>query len=516
MRLAKVRSVALIGVRGTVIDIEVHIGGMPGFTLVGLPDTSLYESRDRVRAAVLSSCEPWPLQKITASLSPAALPKRGSHFDLGLAVAILMADGAIPQSGNENRVFVGELGLDGRLRPVPGVLPAVVAAARAGFGEFIVPEANAGEAALVPGVHVLGARSLRQIVAFLRDEPMPDEPEEAVAEGSGRESPLVPMSRLRPDLDLAEVAGQAEAKFAVQVAAAGHHHIALNGPPGAGKTMLAQRLPGLLPDLVADDALEVTAIHSVAGTLPREQPLISRPPFADPHHTSSPVAIVGGGSGTIRPGAASLAHLGVLFLDEAPEFQPRVLDSLRQPLEDGEIVITRSAATVVFPARFLLALARNPCPCGFYDVVGHSCECKPDTVRRYRQRISGPVRDRIDVRIDVLPPSMADLDKLDNATSSKVVADEVAEARQQQAWRLRDTPWRTNGEVPGPYLRKHLPVPADVAAPAIRELRRGAISLRGVDRVLRLAWTIADLDQRERPTAADVERAIGLRMTARG
>lgn len=515
MRLAKVRSVALVGVRGTVVDVEVHIGGMPGFTLVGLPDTSLYESRDRVRAAVLSSSEQWPLQRITASLSPAALPKRGTHFDLSLAVAILMADQGLPQGGNDEFVFFGELGLDGRLRAVPGVLPAVVAAAKSGFHRVVVPQANSGEAELVPDVSVLGARSLRQVVAFLRGEPMPDEPDDDATESA--ESGLIGAgARHSSELDFADVAGQAEAKDAVKVAAAGHHHIALNGPPGAGKTMLAQRLPGLLPDLSADEALEVTAVHSVAGTLPREQPLIERPPFAAPHHSSSPAAIVGGGSSIIRPGAASLAHLGLLFLDEAPEFAPRVLDVLRQPLEDGEITVTRSAATAVFPARFLLMLARNPCPCGYYDVAGHECECKPEAVRRYRQRISGPVRDRIDVRVNVQPPSMADLDSLHEAVPTKVVAGEVAEARERQARRLRDTPWRTNGEVPGPYLRKQLPVPPPVLAPAIKELRAGALSIRGVDRVLRVAWTISDLAGRAQPTGADVRRALDLRMTARG
>ncbi|MFC0041212.1 YifB family Mg chelatase-like AAA ATPase [Actinomadura rayongensis] len=511
MTLARTRSVSLLGVEGFVVDIEAAItSGIPGMHLVGLPDTALSESRDRVRAAIFNSGEEWPNRHVTVSLCPASKPKRGSLFDLAIALVLLAAAEAVPPRSCADLVVIGELGLDGRVRSVPGILPALLVAAKGGCRTAVVPKANQAEAELVPDLEVIGVYTLRGLLAVLRDEPPPPEEAEsfpAVPNGM----PARPPDR-RPSVDLADVRGQAEGRRALEISAAGGHHLYFSGPPGCGKTMLAERLPTLLPPLEQDAALEVTAIHSVAGTLPPGQPLITRPPFHAPHHTASEAALAGGGSGrSLQPGAASLAHRGVLFIDEAAEFKQGVLDVLRQPLEDGEVRIARAEGTARFPARFTMVLAANPCPCA--AAHRRDCTCAPALRRKYQTRLSGPLLDRVDLKLELSPASRAELRyDLDFAESSEVVADRVAAARDRTAKRLADTPWRSNSEIPGPELRRRFTPSADAMRAIDDALQNGSLSARGMDRVLRVAWTIADLADRDEPDADDVGGALALRM----
>ncbi|MDB1089655.1 YifB family Mg chelatase-like AAA ATPase [Streptomyces sp. ACA25] len=524
MAFARTCSVALVGMEGVLVEVQADLEpGVAAFTLVGLADKSLSESRDRVRAAVVNSGVDWPPKKLTVGLSPAAVPKSGSGFDLAIACGVLAAAERIDPLAVADLVMIGELGLDGRIRPVRGVLPAVLAAADAGYRQVIVAEQTAAEASLVPDTSVLGVRSLRQLIAVLTGEPVP---EEAPTAADGRPDPLlaglsVPGSALysagsaqERAPDLSEVSGQRTARRALEVAAAGRHHLFLQGAPGAGKTMLAERLPGLLPPLSRQESLEVTAVHSVGGTLPPGKPLVERPPYCAPHHSASMAALVGGGTGLPRPGAASLAHHGVLFLDEAAEMSSRVLDALRQPLETGHVVVARSGGMLRLPARVLLVLAANPCPCGRHGAVGAGggCECPPSTVRRYRARLSGPLMDRIDLRVTVEPVGRAELvPGAGAAESTAAVAERVLDARGRARSRLAETPWTTNSEVPGHELRtRWAPAPRAMARAEL-DMDRGLLTARGLDRVLRVAWTVADLAGHPRPTAEDVDAALALR-----
>ncbi len=501
MTPARAFSVALVGVEGAIVEVEAAIGGgLPRVVIVGLADAALAEARERCRAAVHAHGLGWPAQLVTVNLSPATLPKAGSHFDLAIVAAVEAAAEKFDRAVLERMVLFGELGLDGRVRPVRGLLPALLAAVGAGFSTAVVPAAQLREAQLVEGLTLWGVNDLLDLVAVLVGEPPKPAPEPDEA------TPVEPAAVK----DLGDVVGQLEAKWVIEVAAAGRHHLYLHGPPGVGKTLLAERLPGILPDLDRAEALEVSAIHSLAG-LPLEGGLIRRPPYADPHHTASLASIVGGGARIAQPGSISRAHKGILFLDEAPEFSPRVLEALRVPLESGQVVLGRAAAQATYPASFQLVLASNPCPCGNAGTPGAHCSCAPMAVRRYGERVSGPILDRIDIRHHLRPMSQSYLKAaLGGGEPSAAVAVRVAEARERQRRRLAPHGWRTNGEVPGPALRRRLPLPHGSAL-LDEAVARGRLSARGVDKVIRLSWTIADLAGVDRPERDHLHTALAMR-----
>lgn len=513
MAFATAHAVALQGAVGHVVDVQADVSpGAVGLTVVGRIDSTLGEARERVRMAIQNSGLEWPAtRRLTVLLSPADLPKSGTHYDLALAIALLAACDTVPVAELRSTVFIGELSLDGGLRSVHGVLPMVLAASLRGIQRVVVPEPLAREAAMVPGMTVLGMRSLSQVVAELCGEEVPD----AAPVPALSAQPLLSWrgdDRLA-EVDMADLDGMLEARYAVAVAAAGGHHLLLNGPKGCGKTSLAERVPGILPDLEPEAALELTALRSLAGTLDAAAGLERRPPYAAPHHSASKASLVGGGTGRVQPGQISLASGGVLFLDEFPLFNTDVIDALRQPLESGDITIARGDEMITLPARAMVLLAANPCPCGNFHahVAKDVCRCTSRERTIYQSRVRGPIFDRIDIVRELEPIRPHDRFLVDRAETTAEVRARVMRARERQAARFAGTAWRLNAQVTGAGLREHWPLPDRAERELDTAVYAGKLTRRGAVRVHRLALTIADLAGREHPSLTDVRTALDLR-----
>jgi magnesium chelatase family protein len=512
--LASLRTAAVYGVDACPVHVEVDVSfGLPNFVMVGLPDTAVRESRERVRLAIRNSGFDYPPHRVTVNLSPADVRKAGASFDLPIALGILAATGIVEQRHIADRVLLGELSLDGAIQPTRGVLPIAAAARRDGVGGLLLPAANAGEAAIVTGLDVIAVSSLAEAVQALNDPAGFRASIPARGSSAARAAPSTSILAVPSVLpDLADVRGQLLARRALEIAAAGGHNLLLVGPPGGGKTMMARRLPGILPPLTFDEALEVTSVHSVAGLLPPGGGLQTARPFRAPHHTISNAALIGGGSHP-RPGEVSLAHHGVLFLDEMLEFSRHVLEVLRQPLEEGRVAVARAAQTVVFPARFMLVGALNPCPCGYSGDATRECRCTPTQFARYRDRLSGPLRDRLDLTVDVPTLPIDALGGVHLGEPSASIRARVVAARERQAARYAVHRIRTNAELTTPLMARYCDIDGAAATVLRAAMKKLSLSARGYDRVRKVARTIADLAGEHRIATDHVAEALQFRST---